>query len=99
MLDQGSQSAFISESAAQTLGLSRKSIDATIAGIGEKEQRAKHPIDLSIFPRFESNFILNCSAIVLPKLTKIVTNTRLKTDFDFIENLTLADPSFLEGGG
>lgn len=98
LLDQGSQSAFISETAAQTLGLPRKPINATISGIGEKEQKAGHLMDITVFPRFESNFILNCQAIVLPKLTKMVNNTQLKSDFDFIGNLTLADPSFLEEG-
>lgn len=98
LLDQGSQSAFISETAAQTLRLSRQSINATITGIGEREQIANHLMNLTIFPRFESDFVLNCGAIILPKLTKLITSTRPKLDFDFIENLTLADPSFLEGG-
>lgn len=98
LLDQGSQSAFISETAAQTLKFGRKNINAIISGIGDKEQRAIHSVQLTLFPRFESNYILNCDAIVLPKLTKITDNTRLKTDIDFVNNLTLADPSFLNGG-
>lgn len=98
LLDQGSQSAFISETAAQTLKLSRQSISATVTGIGDKEQNAKHLMNLTIFPRFESDFSLNCGAIILPKLTKLMTNSQSKLDFEFIENLTLADPSFLKGG-
>lgn len=98
LLDQGSQGTFISETAAQTLKLPRQSINATITGIGEKEQIAKHLVNLTIFPRFESDFVLNCGAIVLPKLTTLISNTQLQSDFDFVENLTLADPSFLDGG-
>lgn len=98
LLDQGSQSAFISEKAAQTLKLSRKNINAIISGIGEKEQRANHSVNLSLFPRFESNFVLNCEAIVLPKLTNISSNKHVEIDLDFVDNLTLADPSFMNGG-
>lgn len=28
----------------------------------------------------------------------MINNTQLRNDFDFVENLTLADPSFLEAG-
>lgn len=98
LLDQGSQSAFISEKAAQTLKLPRKSIDVTISGIGAREQKAKHLIEMTMFPRFESDFILNCNAIILPRLTHVSNNTQFKDDFDFTENLTLADPSFLDDG-
>lgn len=49
LLDQGSHSAFLSETAVQTLKLQRKSINATITGIGEKEQQAKHIVTLTIF--------------------------------------------------
>lgn len=98
LLDQGSQCAFISETAAKTLKLSRKTIDATITGIGEKEQKARYMVKLTVFPRFDSDFTLNCGAIVLLKLTNMMSKTQLKINFDFIENLTLADPSFLGGG-
>lgn len=95
LLDQGSQSAFIKETAAQTLGLSRNNISAIISGIGAKKQYAKHSIDLTIFPRFESEFILQCNAIVLPELTKCSHYGSDKNEFNFVNNLTLADPSFL----
>ncbi|XP_031636180.1 uncharacterized protein LOC116349066 [Contarinia nasturtii] len=96
LLDQGSQSAFITENAAQTLGLKRKSIYALISGIGEKMQAAKHMIDLTIFPRFESEFVIESKAIVLPKLTRISEYDCDENDFHFTSNLTLADPSFLK---
>lgn len=67
LLDQGSQSAFITEAAAQTLKIPRKDINATITGIGAVAQTAKSAIDLSVFPRFESDFIMNINAIILPK--------------------------------
>lgn len=98
LLDQGSQSAFISESMAQILKTERKDINAIISGIGEKEQSAKHSMQLTLFPRFKSDYVLNCEAIVLPRLTNVSKNTHLKPDFEFVNNLTLADPSFLDSG-
>lgn len=53
-------------------------------------------IPLTIFPRFESNFTLQTKAVVLPKLTKIAGNLSAKNDFEFLNNLTLADLSFLK---
>ncbi|XP_055308589.1 uncharacterized protein LOC129572612 [Sitodiplosis mosellana] len=95
LLDQGSQSAFITESAAQTLRLPRKNINAVVSGIGAAQQTAKHAMQLSIFPRFESDFAINTEAIVLKKLTHITHFDYNEDDFEFINNLTLADPSFL----
>lgn len=41
---------------------------------------------------------MNCDAIILPKLTRMINNSQMKADFDFVGNLTLADPSFIEDG-
>lgn len=38
---------------------------------------------------------METTAIVLPKLTKISRNDPENTDYEFVNNLTLADPSFL----
>lgn len=95
LLDQGSQSAFISENAAQTLKLKRESISVVISGIGAKTQVAKHAIELFVFPRFESDFSITTRAIVLSKLTEITPFEHDLKDFEFTNNLTLADPSFL----
>lgn len=89
LLDQGSQSAFITESAAQTLKLPRKETNATIIGIGAKAQTAKSAVEMSIFPRFESDFIMNVNAIVLPKLTKVSSISASEADYDFVNDLTL----------
>ncbi|XP_055309038.1 uncharacterized protein LOC129572946, partial [Sitodiplosis mosellana] len=80
LLDQGSQSAFITENAAQTLRLPRKRISAVVTGIGASEQMAKNTMQLAIFPRFESNFVINSEAVILSKLTQI---THAKCDEKF----------------
>lgn len=98
LLDQGSQSACIRETAAQTLGLTRKSISAVVFGIGAKAQNANHSIDLTIFPRFESDFVMQYEAMVLPEQTKCTYRDSDEYELDLVNNLTLADPSFLKDG-
>lgn len=87
LLDQGSQSTFISETAAQTLKLKRVKIDALVSGIGEKMQKATSMMQLRIFPRFQSEFLMDTNAVILPKLTKISSNASTKMNFDFLNNL------------
>lgn len=96
LLDQGSQSAFITEQAVQTLKIKRESINAIVAGIGGKRHVAKHAIEISLFPRFQSEFSINTYAIIMPKLTQVSSFDYDENDFNFINNLTLADPSFLK---
>lgn len=96
LLDQCSQITFISENAAQTLGLNRNPISAVTSGIGERDQKAKHMVQLTIFPCFESNFVLTCDAIVLPKVTCVKNNQHTNGNFEFLNNLTLTDPSYLK---
>lgn len=92
LFDQGSQSAFLSENAAQTLALTRNRINAIITG--NKSHAAKHFINVTAIPRFESNFVINASAIILPKLTSVSHVNCDENDFEFIDNMILADPSF-----
>lgn len=96
LLDQGSQSSFISESAAQTLKFKREGVNALVSGIGNKMQKATAMIQVTIFPRFESTFEMKTNAVVLPKLTKISSHISTKLDCEFLNNLSLADPSFLK---
>lgn len=95
LIDQGSQSSFISENAMQTLNLKRNRVSAHITGIGEKTASSKYSVDLKIFPRFKSSFVLETKALVLDKLTKIssVISSNINS-VDQFKNLLLADPSF-----
>lgn len=95
LFDQGSTSAFVTENAAQTIALPRNKIHAVVSGIGNKEQIARQSIDLTVVPRFQSDFSMLSEAIILPKLTKISHGASNSKDFEFVNNLTLADPSFL----
>lgn len=95
LIDQGSQSSFISENALQTLNLKREKIFANVSGIGKNVSTSKYCVDLVVQPRFNSSFVLNTKALVLNKLTEISTEVAEQADcFDQFNNLLLADPSF-----
>lgn len=66
----------------------------TIYGIGEVSNNTKNGVDLRIFPRFSSSFVLHTKAIVMRKLTKICNEVDDINKFDHLNNLCLADPSF-----
>lgn len=95
LIDQGSQSTFITEHAAQLLAISREKIMATITGIGEQAKQAKSTIHIQLTPRMSSNFVLFTNALVLDK----ITNSPNLEDIDdskwhHLHNLTLADPNY-----
>lgn len=95
LIDHASQSAFITENAAQILKLKRNKINYVISGIGEHERNSKTNVELHISPRFRSNFSLVTKAIVMPKLAKVCVNTKTSvSNWKHLENLMLADPSF-----
>lgn len=96
LIDQGSQSAFITENAAQTLCLPRKKISAMITGIGQQIKNAKHSVKLTITPRMASNFILHTQAVVLEKLSTNATSKYNSDEWSHINQLQLADPAFYE---
>lgn len=97
LIDQGSQSSFISENAAQLLKLQKIPMKFQITGVGEHTITANFSVDIKISPRFSSSFVLKSRAIILKKLAK-VTKIALPSapSFDHINNLHLADPSFHE---
>lgn len=93
LLDQGSQSSFITENAVQLLGLKKFKISLQIFGIGAIPRMASSYVQLSLQPRFESDFVLECKAIVLDKLTNIQLNDNIIKKFSHLQNIILADPA------
>lgn len=92
LIDQGSQSSFISENAAQLLGIPREKINATITDIGEQEKTAKSTISIQVQPRMASDFILQTNTVVLNKLTMCPDLSNAdETNWTHLNNLTLAD--------
>lgn len=93
LIDQGSQSSFVSENALQTLQLKRKPTTVQINGIGDIKKVPKYCVELTIYPRFKSEFSLHTNAIVLDKLTSVSTKFAEINKFDHLNNLLMADPS------
>lgn len=95
LIDQGSQSNFITEHAAQLLQLPREKISATITGIGQQAKQAKSTISIQLSPRMPSGFELQTNAVVLDKITNSPNLERVdESRWHHLHNLTLADPNF-----
>lgn len=84
LIDQGSQSSFITENAADLLKMPRKHISVQIAGTGAIMQRAKHEININITPRHSSDFQLNANAIILNKVSDCITRASSWENHDHI---------------
>lgn len=96
LIDQGSQSSFISEEAADILAYPRQQIKVEVTGVGNREPIiSKSKIEVEIRPRYKSNYYLSATLLVLPKLTKTIPHQELKNSVrDNFSNKLLADPMF-----
>lgn len=96
LIDQGSQSSFITEDAAQMLALPRQKIRAEIAGVGDSETKiSKCMVTAQLKPRFPSNYTLTADLLVLPKITKALPSKPVpEISLDQWQNTILADPTF-----
>lgn len=96
LIDPGSQNSFITEEAAECLGLPRLQANVQVLGMGNTGAgTTKGKVKVAIKPRFSSKFNLGCELLVLKKLTtdlpaeetKVINRSELK-------NYLLADPTF-----
>lgn len=96
LLDQRSQSTFITENAAQLLKLNRIPIVVPICGLGSQPSAtAKTLVNINIFSIYDDNFSVPVSALVLPKITGFLPNAEVSSEkWIHISNLKLADPQF-----
>lgn len=92
LLDQGSQSNFITEHACQLLGLQKNRADITVYGISAEPKMVKNMVSVKVFSR-RFAFSLEINAIVLPKITSLHHNNDDIKSFPYLQNLVLADPS------
>lgn len=98
LIDPGSQSSFVTEHAAQLLAASRLKTYAKIAGIGGTDAgTAQYKANLIIKPRFPSEFSLAIDALILPNLTKLLPNDRVRLTVPW-ENRIAADPTYNKPG-
>ncbi|XP_072377845.1 uncharacterized protein [Diabrotica undecimpunctata] len=99
LIDQGSQSSFITEQAATGLGIKRKAVYAQISGIGNEDQRTSEwSVILNLEAHFENEFEMKVEALILRKITKNLTEKKIQMKERNHRNLVLADPNFNKTG-
>lgn len=91
LIDDGSESAFMTEQAMQLLKLEKENVSASIRGIGAEEKRSSAVATLLVHSRFNDEFCLQTEAIVLKKLTSYDKITRDLKKYGHLKNLRLAD--------
>lgn len=100
LLDQGSEVSFISEAAAQSLKLSRRSAAIPIIGIGAQRNNVSNGlVTLNITSRINAEISLKIDALVLPKLTTYLPPAQINYyQWSHLNGLQLADPHFSTPG-
>lgn len=97
LLDQGSQSTFITESAAKRLGLQRVANKVVIARVGDQSNPivSKSTVNFRLRSIHDPNFDIPVKAHVLSKLTSVIPSKKVKIQTcRNLLNLKLADPNF-----
>ncbi|XP_046587830.1 uncharacterized protein LOC124292981 [Neodiprion lecontei] len=96
LLDQGSESSFVTESLAQQLRLRWHQATIPIIGVGAHQSAVTRGIvKLQLQSRAHTSFSCQVEALVLPRLTSYLPSFRLLVeDWPHLRGLNLADPSF-----
>ncbi|XP_071578246.1 uncharacterized protein [Temnothorax nylanderi] len=94
LLDNGSQSNFVTDEFVRKLNLKAVDDQIEIKGINQHISRAMKSIDLKITSRF-GTFGMDLSCIVLPKITQKLPTMLVDTaSLELPQNIRLADPQF-----
>ncbi|CAK1595087.1 unnamed protein product [Parnassius mnemosyne] len=96
LLDQGSQSSFVTESTVQMLGLKKTPIKGTISGVGGGNNLiSKAMVNLEIRSRIDPNVVIIVKAYVLKSITTLLPATNIESlEWDELPKMTLADPEY-----
>ncbi|XP_061728684.1 uncharacterized protein LOC133533676 [Cydia pomonella] len=98
LIDQCSEASFITESAAQLLGLNKVSHKSTVTGLGGEESspvNSKAVVKVKISSLLEPDFEVNVHAHVLGKVTSNRPRKRIVIDsWSELSKLNLADSTF-----
>ena len=98
LIDQGSESNFITEAAAQMLRLPRKSSNIVVSGICNLQQSSNGQLNFILSSTQNKNFKSDMSALIISKITKTIPSTNVSTTFPHLDNLPLADPFYFKPG-
>lgn len=94
LLDQGSQTSIIRESAAQLLRVPRRKCNGYISGIGNKENNCKGMIRIKC-TSLVSDFTFETDVYIMNKLINNLPSCTLpEPDWPTLNQITLADPEF-----
>jgi hypothetical protein len=102
LIDQGSQSSFISERAAQALRVKRVHAKGIVTGVGSTQTTINGMAHLHIFSNQDDDVKLNVKAYIMSSnLTSQLPASKIMYDthaWPHIQGLTLADPNFHQPG-
>lgn len=99
LIDQGSQSAFVTESVVQLLKLQKKKNICNVETLSLTTDSHNYVTFLHIQPRFKSEFSLMSEAIVVQKIPSPKIDLDMtECEYKHLKNLQLADPSYMKSG-
>ncbi|XP_046143144.1 uncharacterized protein LOC123988150 [Osmia bicornis bicornis] len=100
LLDQGSQSSFVSEAVANLLGLEKRRIDVPLLGLGARSAGTAHmTTSFEVHSLVDPSFQIEVEALILPKLTsQLPARCAMALDIEMFAGLSLADPQFYVPG-
>lgn len=97
LLDQGSEASFVTESAAQLLGLKKIASRSSITGLGGDKGTlaSKYVIMINIQSRHDPDFQIQVRAHVLSAITSLLPSEKVNhVEWPELAEITLADPQF-----
>lgn len=100
LIDPGSDASFITENAAQILGLTPKSINDPVTGIGNTfAGRVRTEFEVQIYSENQPDFALVVVACKMKNITGILPNNRRPAEsWKHLSGITLADPTYYNPG-
>ncbi|XP_043264180.1 uncharacterized protein LOC122404311 [Colletes gigas] len=98
LLDQGSETSFISAKLRNDLNLPRKKTSATVSGLGGgRTQKIKYSVGLNLGTASGVTPVVSARAYVVTKITNYASPSVNALDNDALRNLKLADPEPASG--
>lgn len=99
LLDQGSEASFVTESAAQLLGLRKIQNRSSISGLGGNSGTlaSRYIVNMKIQSRCDPDFSVQVRAHVLGAITNLLPSERVivsQVDWPELADIVLADPQF-----
>lgn len=100
LLDSASESSIILDSCVQRLKLKRTSCHADVHGIGGlPADKIRGGIQVEVMSRLDPLFKISVSSVIMTKIASDLPNKVIDiSNWNYIENLPLADPNFNEPG-